>query len=124
MTHDPTVDYNVVSYIIGEDITKMATKLSADAQKRKYSYDTKYNAEHTTRLPINLNHNTDADILAYLQTVSNKQGLIKQLIRSHMAAVGYVSPITDQDMAAVGYVPPTPNTEPLSAPDNPTAQEN
>lgn len=42
-------------------------------------------AEHTTRIVMNLNHNTDADLLAKLSTVPSKQGYIKQLIRDAIA---------------------------------------
>lgn len=45
----------------------------------------KWVSEHTTRVVMNLNHNTDAEILAKLATVSSKQGYIKQLIRADIA---------------------------------------
>ena len=63
---------------------------SPEARERKVKWNVAYNADHTTRLPINLNHKTDADIIAYLQTVPNKQGLIKELIRLHMNQVGFI----------------------------------
>lgn len=44
----------------------------------------KWVAEHTTRVVMNLNHNTDADILDKLSTVESKQGYIKKLIRNDM----------------------------------------
>ncbi len=43
-------------------------------------------AEHTTRIVMNLNHNTDAEILEKLATVPSKQGYIKDLIRADIAA--------------------------------------
>jgi hypothetical protein len=42
-------------------------------------------AENTTRVVMNLNHNTDPDILEKLSTVKSKQGYIKQLIRADIA---------------------------------------
>lgn len=42
-------------------------------------------ATNTTRIVMNLNHNTDADLLKKLETVSSKQGYIKQLIRADIA---------------------------------------
>ncbi|MBQ7656385.1 MAG: hypothetical protein IJI53_07235 [Clostridia bacterium] len=42
--------------------------------------------EHTTRIVMNLNHNTDADILQQLSKVESKQGYIKQLIRKEIEA--------------------------------------
>ena len=38
--------------------------------------------EHTTRIVMNLNHHTDADILRRLESVASKQGYIKSLIRA------------------------------------------
>lgn len=43
-----------------------------------------WDAAHTTRVYIKLNNNTDADILQHLETVGNKQGYIKRLIREDM----------------------------------------
>lgn len=45
----------------------------------------KWVAEHTTRVVMNLNHNTDKDVLEKLSTVESKQGYIKQLIRADIA---------------------------------------
>ena len=42
-------------------------------------------AKHTTRVVMNLNHNTDAAILAKLASVPSKQGYIKQLISADIA---------------------------------------
>lgn len=41
---------------------------------------------NTTRIVMNLNHRTDADILRKLEMVKNKQGYIKSLIRSDLEA--------------------------------------
>lgn len=48
----------------------------------------KWVSEHTTRIVMNLNHNTDAEILAKLASVPSKQGYIKQLIRADIAIEG------------------------------------
>ena len=45
----------------------------------------KYDKANTTGFYVKFNNKTDKDILEYLSTVKNKQGLIKQLIREHMA---------------------------------------
>ncbi len=42
-------------------------------------------SEHTTRVVMNLNHNTDQDILERLSGVPSKQGYIKALIRADIA---------------------------------------
>ena len=45
----------------------------------------KWVAENTTRVVMNLNHNTDKDVLEKLATVPSKQGYIKNLIRADIA---------------------------------------
>ena len=44
----------------------------------------KWDAENTTQIRLKLNKKTDADILEKLDSVPNKQGYIKELIRSDM----------------------------------------
>ena len=44
----------------------------------------KYDRENTKRVFIKLNKNTDKDILDYLDSIPNKQGYIKSLIRKDM----------------------------------------
>ncbi len=41
-----------------------------------------WKAAHTTRIVMDLNHNTDKDILEKLTAVNSKQGYIKALIRA------------------------------------------
>ena len=43
---------------------------------------TTWKATHTTRVVMNLNHNTDQDVIQKLNSVPSKQGYIKQLIRT------------------------------------------
>ena len=52
--------------------------MSTEAQKRASA---KYNADKTTLVTLRLNHNTDKDILDWLESLDNKQGYIKDLIR-------------------------------------------
>jgi hypothetical protein len=51
---------------------------------KNYKYTKKYDENNTTRVQLKLNNKTDADILAYLDSVENKQGTIKQLIRNEI----------------------------------------
>lgn len=53
----------------------------ADSQAKKA-----WVAANTSRIVMNLNHNTDAEILAKLASVPSKQGYIKQLIRADIAS--------------------------------------
>ena len=48
----------------------------------KTKYDKAYDERNTIQLKLKLNKTTDKDILEKLNTVPNKQGYIKQLIRS------------------------------------------
>lgn len=42
----------------------------------------KWTANHTKQMKINLNLESDADIIAKLESTGNKQGYIKELIRA------------------------------------------
>ena len=55
-----------------------------DKKKAHVAASIKYNAANVKQLKIALNRKTDADIIAYLETVENVNGLIKALIREHM----------------------------------------
>ena len=52
--------------------------MTTEAQKRATN---KYNKTHTTQIILRLNNKNDADILAHLSGLENKQGYIKELIR-------------------------------------------
>jgi hypothetical protein len=44
--------------------------------------------EHTTRIVMNLNHNTDQDVIRQLKQQESIQGYIKRLIREDMKKTG------------------------------------
>ena len=75
---------------MSEVLEEMEVQQEMSAWKGKVQYNTQYNQDRTTTVNVRLNYNTDADILAYLQTISNKQGLIKELLRSRMSEDGFV----------------------------------
>lgn len=50
----------------------------------KYSPQEKYQKENIKRVVLKLNKKTDADILAWLDSIDNKQGMIKDIIRKHI----------------------------------------
>lgn len=56
--------------------------------KAQLKANDKYDKANTRRVGIKLNINTDKDILDWLDTVGNKQGYIKDLIRSDMKKQG------------------------------------
>ena len=45
----------------------------------------KWKKENATRITFRLYKNTDADLIQFLETVGNKQKLIKDLLRQHIA---------------------------------------
>jgi len=51
---------------------------------RVYASSIRYDAENTRQIKMKLNLKTDADILAKLDSVPNKQGYIKALIRKDL----------------------------------------
>lgn len=50
----------------------------------KYGPQEKYQKENITRVVLKLNKKTDADILEWIEGLDNKQGSIKEIIRSHI----------------------------------------
>ena len=58
------------------------SKLS-EARKRA---NRKYDAAHSVNFGVKFNRKTDADILDFLETLDNKAGYIKNLIRADIAS--------------------------------------
>lgn len=49
---------------------------------KKTKYNIEYEKKHVKRVPVNLNRNTDADIINFLsENVDNINGYLKSLIR-------------------------------------------
>lgn len=53
--------------------------MATEAQRRAAE---KYDANNTIQVKLKLNKKTDADIIAKLESIGNKQGYIKQVIRA------------------------------------------
>ncbi len=53
--------------------------------KNKLDYINKYNRKNKKQIKFELNINTEADIIQHLETIDNKAGYIKQLIRDDIA---------------------------------------
>ena len=51
------------------------------ASKAQLRAQAKYDKDNTVQVKLKLNKKTDSDILEILNSVSNKQGYIKELIR-------------------------------------------
>lgn len=54
------------------------------ARESQRKANAKYDKANTTGIYLKLNNNTDIDILDHLQSISNKQGYIKELIRENI----------------------------------------
>lgn len=59
------------------------SELKTTQAKRKAN--AKYDKKNTKLIPVKLNMNTDKDIIDFLESVDNKQGFIKQLIRKEIS---------------------------------------
>ncbi len=54
--------------------------------KKKYAPQERYEEINTRNITFKFNLKTDADILAWLDSLANRQGYVKALIRADMAA--------------------------------------
>ena len=52
------------------------------SNESKYASQNKYDKNNTVQIKMKLNKNTDADILEFLETMENRQGYLKELIRN------------------------------------------
>lgn len=50
----------------------------------KYKHQKNYRAKAIKQMVFDLNRETDADIIEHLETIKNRTGYIKQLIRDDM----------------------------------------
>ena len=67
-------------------IAKTKQEIQREYEKRTgYAAQAKYKKEKTKQVALQLNLNTDSDILQKLDEVPNKQGYIKALIRADIA---------------------------------------
>lgn len=57
-----------------------------------YKSNAKWQKKNTKLETIRLNIYSDADIIKYLQTIDNKQGYLKALLREEMDKKGFVCP--------------------------------
>ena len=57
-----------------------------------YKSNTKWQKKNTKLQTIRLNLHSDKDIIKFLDTIDNKQGFLKELIRTEMEKRGFVCP--------------------------------
>lgn len=71
--------------------------------KAQIKAQAKYDKANTVQITLKLNKKTDADIIEALESVSNKQGYIKELIREDLEmfkdypTISYLSKATIRD---------------------------
>ena len=53
-------------------------------EKKKFAPQEKYQKENIQRVVLKLNKKTDADIIEWLESLDNKQGTIKEILRKHI----------------------------------------
>lgn len=58
--------------------------MKEEAKKKKSVYDLNYKKKNIKRINLDLNFNTDLDIINFLQTKENKNAYLKSLIRQEM----------------------------------------
>ena len=66
-------------------IAKTKAEIQKDYEKRtNYAAQKKYNTEKVKRIALNLNRETDIDIIQKLDNIPKKQDYIKESIRKNM----------------------------------------
>lgn len=76
------MDYNEPSTTMEE--IRMALS-EEERKKSRVKASVKYDKANTVMASFKLNYTTDADIIKHLETIPNRQGYIKDLIRRDMA---------------------------------------
>ncbi len=80
---------NVVIDQQGFDLEKIREDLTLkETSKALRKAVSKYDKQNTKQIALKLNKNTDQDIIEFLETTENKQGLIKELLRQEMKKKG------------------------------------
>lgn len=59
-------------------------KTNGETEVVKYGPQKKYDQSNTVQLKLKLNKKTDADILEWMETLDNKQGMIKKILRQYI----------------------------------------
>lgn len=67
------------------EIEVKVKKKNGETEVVKYAPQNKYDKNNTVQLKLKLNKKTDADLLEWLDTLENKQGTIKQILREHLS---------------------------------------
>lgn len=83
-------------------------------KKAHHAARLKYAKNHEKFISLRLNIDNDADIIARIDSVDNKQGYIKQLVRDDIKRIGWqmpaLEPVSTVDLPPVEPVPSTDMT--------------
>lgn len=58
--------------------------MKEETKKKKSLYDLDYKKKNIKRINLDLNYNTDLDIIDYFESIENKNAYLKALIRKDM----------------------------------------
>lgn len=58
--------------------------MKEETKKKKSLYDLDYKKKNIKRINLDLNYNTDLDIIEFFKTIENKNAYLKALIRKDM----------------------------------------
>lgn len=58
--------------------------MKEETKKKKSLYDLDYKKKNIKRINLDLNYNTDLDIIEFFKTIENKSAYLKALIRKDM----------------------------------------
>lgn len=61
--------------------------MKEETKKKKSLYDLDYKKKNIKRINLDLNHNTDLDIIDYFESIENKNAYLKALIRKDMKKI-------------------------------------
>ena len=82
MTDTNEMDYNVPSPTTEEQAMALSEE---ERKKSRVKASVKYDKANTFMASFKLNYTTDADIIKHLESIPNRQGYIKDLIRRDIA---------------------------------------
>lgn len=60
-------------------------KTNGETEVVKYGPQNKYDKNNTVQLKLKLNKKTDSDIIEWIESLDNKQGTIKQILRDFIS---------------------------------------
>jgi len=91
-----TVDSISSSVVKSEHLSAKGAKRMPDSEAKK-----RWIKENTTMIHIKLNHNTDQDLLEFFETLDNRAGFIKQLVRDYLKTRSESAQPTEEEVERI-----------------------